>query len=65
MMDPAYKVVGLMWAKDLAETAILCAIAYPLLRRTIKKYFDDLACPHCGKKFGQKKEEPNAPIPTV
>jgi hypothetical protein len=56
MIDPAYKVVALIWAKDLAETAIFAAIAYPVLRRTVKKYFADLACPHCGKKFGEKKE---------
>jgi hypothetical protein len=57
MMDPAYKVVALMWAKDLAETAIIAALAYPVLKRSIKKYFADLTCPHCGKTFGEKKEE--------
>jgi len=52
VIDPAYKVVLLMWAKDLAETAVMVALAYPVLRRTIKKYFADLKCPHCGKTFG-------------
>jgi hypothetical protein len=51
MIDPAYKVVLLMWAKDLAETAVMIAIAYPLLRRSVKKYFSNLTCPHCGNEF--------------
>jgi len=60
-MDPAYKVVALMWAKDLAETALFAAIAYPVLRRTVKSYFAKLVCPHCRKKFGDPPA-PTAPV---
>ena len=56
MIDPAWKVVGLMWAKDLAETAAMVVIAYPVLRRTIKKYLTVLKCPHCGKHFTEEPE---------
>jgi hypothetical protein len=54
MIDPVYKTVLLVWLKDLAETAIFSAIAFPVLRRLIKKYFADLKCPHCHKKFGEQ-----------
>ncbi len=64
MMDPTYKTVLLLWAKDLAETAIFGALAWPVLRRSVKKYFADLRCPHCGKTFGFK-EAKNAEAQTV
>jgi hypothetical protein len=54
MIDPAYKVVGLMWAKDLAETVLMILIVYPILRRVVKKYLLDLKCPHCGQNFGSE-----------
>lgn len=50
MLDPAYKTVLLMWAKDLVETAIVTVLAWPVARRLVKKFFADLACPHCGRK---------------
>jgi hypothetical protein len=53
MMDPTYKTVLLLWAKDLAETAVFAALAWPVGRRAIKGYFAALRCPHCGKKFGE------------
>jgi hypothetical protein len=53
MIDPAYKVVALMWAKDLVETAVFAAIAFPILRRVVKNYLAELKCPHCGRKFGE------------
>ena len=54
MIDPVYKTVLLVWLKDLAETAIFAAIAFPVLRRVVKKYFADMRCPHCHKKFGEQ-----------
>jgi hypothetical protein len=61
VIDPAYKVVALMWGKDLLETVVMIAIAYPLLRRTLKKYLGTLQCPHCGKHFTEPIF-PGAPV---
>jgi hypothetical protein len=56
-MDPTYKVVLLMWAKDLLETAVLAAIAFPVMRKLVKNAWNksveeslvQRVCPHCGK----------------
>lgn len=63
MIDPAYKVVALMWAKDLAETALFAAIAYPVLRRVVKKYLRTLKCPHCGRHFTESAAGCQAVVP--
>jgi hypothetical protein len=52
MMDPTYKTVLLLWAKDLAETVIFGVVGWRVARRLVKGYFAALKCPHCGKKFG-------------
>ena len=54
MMDPAYKTALILWGKDLAETAVMVALAYPVARRVVKKYFTELKCPHCGRKWGEQ-----------
>ncbi len=67
-MDPAYKTALLLWVKDLVETAVLGALAWPVVRRVVKKYLAELTCPHCGKKFGKRgddgKEETAAAVET-
>ncbi len=69
-MDPAYKTALILWVKDLAETAVFGALAWPVARRLVKKYLGELRCPHCGQKFGtreaiQRKEKNDGEVQTV
>jgi hypothetical protein len=61
VFDPAYKIVAMMWAKDLAESLLFLGILAPVLRRIVKKYLGGLQCPHCGRHFTEEKTAANPP----